>query len=946
MRLAPFLFALGVLTAALNAQPDRITAPIDNSKTVVLSGHVPPRVRREVDQGAVTASFPLPAMTLDLKHSASQQSALDQLLANQQNPASADYHKWLTPEQYADRFGASENDVSRIAAWLRSQGLTVQRVARGRTWIQFSGAAQQVESTFHVQIHQYLENGKLHYANSSNPSIPAALSDIVQGLRGLNNYRLKPRSRVLGPGPRNTSGRGHQIVPDDFATIYDVTPLYAAGINGAGQKLVVVGQTDINLSDITAFRSQYNLPAINLQQILVPGQSDPGISQDDLVEADLDIEWSSSVARNANIIYVYSDDVDISVQEAIDQAYAPVVTMSYGACEGSDLVDLPMYRGLAQQGNAEGITWFASAGDDGAADCEDPDAVIAQDGLAVDEPGSVPEITAMGGTEFNEGDGSYWSSTNTANGASALSYIPEKVWNDSSAAGGLAAGGGGTSLFFSKPVWQTGPGVPNNGFRNVPDVSLAASNDHDGYYFYSGGQLQIAGGTSFAAPTMAGIVTLLNQYLVSSGVQKQAGLGNINPTLYRMAQNSAALAAGQKPFHDVTAGNNIVPCVIGSPAQVTLAGAITECTTGAIGYDAAPGYDLASGLGSPDAYNFVHQWSSQAPAASAVVPSIDQNPVFEQAPDNNGNRWSYQITLSEEAGVATTLAGFTINGQSYSPVAVFGTTQIRADGSISSTGLGFASLAVPSNVVFGFSGVDASGTAWSEQLTVPFEGPQAPLVIDGVSNAASGQQSFAPGMLVSVYGTALGSFVQSAGTVPLPQYLAGFDATVNNVIAPLYYVSPNQVNIQIPYETQPGAATLVLSNPYANSNNFSLQIVPAAPGIFETNGSVAAPFSSATAGQISTLFITGDGQVTPEVATGSAPSTGTPTGRLPKPKLPVTVTVAGQTATIDFIGVPVGLVGVTQINYQVPANAPAGVQPVVVTVGGVASPPVNLTVTN
>src|SRR3984885_1258999 len=219
MRLAPLIFTLGVLTAALNAQPDRITAPIDNSKTVVLSGHVPPRVRREVDQGAVTASFPLPAMTLDLKHSASQQSALDQLLANQQNPASADYHKWLTPEQYADRFGASENDVNRIAAWLRSQGLTVQRVARGRTWIQFSGAAQQVESTFHVQIHQYLENGKLHYANSSNPSIPAALSDIVQGLRGLNNYRLKPRSRVLGPGPRNTSGRGHQIVPDDFATI-------------------------------------------------------------------------------------------------------------------------------------------------------------------------------------------------------------------------------------------------------------------------------------------------------------------------------------------------------------------------------------------------------------------------------------------------------------------------------------------------------------------------------------------------------------------------------------------------------------------------------------------------------------------------------------------------------------------------------------------------------
>ncbi len=99
--------------------------------------------------------------------------------------------------------------MNRITAWLRSQGLQVQRVARSRTWIQFSGTAQQVENAFHTQIHQYLENGELHYANSTNPSIPAALSDIVLGLRGLNNYRLKPRSRVTRqPGPRDTTGGG------------------------------------------------------------------------------------------------------------------------------------------------------------------------------------------------------------------------------------------------------------------------------------------------------------------------------------------------------------------------------------------------------------------------------------------------------------------------------------------------------------------------------------------------------------------------------------------------------------------------------------------------------------------------------------------------------------------------------------------------------------------
>jgi len=920
----------GSLTATLSAQPDRISARIDSTRTVVLAGHVTPRARPQFDQGPLSASFPLPAVTLYFKPSASQQSGLEQLLANQQNPASADFHNWLTPEQYADRFGLSQNDVNKITAWLQSQGLAVQRVARGRAWIQFSGTAQQVQNAFHTQIHQYLENGKLNYANSTDPSIPAALSDIVLGLRGLNNYRLKPRSRARDWAPRNTTSNGdHQIVPDDFATIYDVAPLYTAGINGAGQKLVIVGQTDINLSDIEAFRSKFNLAPINLTQILVPQQADPGISQDDLPEADLDLEWSGSVARSANIIFVYSDDVSTSLQEAIDQDYAPVVSMSYGLCEDADLVDLPTYRSWAQQGNSEGITWLAAAGDDGAADCEDVDAVVAQDGLAVDEPGSIPEVTSMGGTEFNEGSGAYWSSTNTANGASALSYIPEMVWNDTSLGFGLAAGGGGTSVVFSKPVWQTGPGVPNDSFRHVPDLSIASSPDHDGYVVYTGGSPQIYGGTSVAAPTMAGILTLLNQYLVSSGAQKQAGLANINPTLYRMAENSPGV------FHDTTVGNNSVPCVIGSP----------NCTSGTIGYNAGPGYDQASGLGSPDAYNFIHQWTNQAPTASAVVPSIDNNPVFEQPANGSGYRWIFQLTLSEEAGVATTLTGFTINGVSYDVATTFGTTTIAADSSVSSKGLGFATLNVPTNVVFGFSGVDASGKQWTQTLSIPFDGPQAQLVVGGASNAASGQQSYAPGMLLSVYGTALGQFVQSAGTIPLPQYLAGFEALVNGVTASLYYVSPDQVNIQIPYETQPGSTTLTVGNPYINVN-YTLQIVAAAPGIFMTNGFVSAPFSSAARGSTTTLFITGDGQVTPTLADGASPASGTPTSRLPQSKLPVTVTVAGQPATIAFHGIPVGLVGVTQINYVVSANTPVGVQPVVVTVGGVASQTAKLTVTN
>jgi uncharacterized protein (TIGR03437 family) len=216
-----------------------------------------------------------------------------------------------------------------------------------------------------------------------------------------------------------------------------------------------------------------------------------------------------------------------------------------------------------------------------------------------------------------------------------------------------------------------------------------------------------------------------------------------------------------------------------------------------------------------------------------------------------------------------------------------------------------------------------------------------------VSNAATGQQTYAPGMLVSVYGTGLGNFVQSAGTIPLPDFLAGFEASIQQtapIPTPLYYVSPGQVNLQIPYETSSGQVTLVAGNPYQNVP-YTLDIVAAAPGIFMSNGFISAPFSSASRGQATTLFITGEGQVAPPLDTGTSPAPGTPLSMLPKPVLPVTVTVAGEQANLKFVGIPSGLVGVTQINYVVPADAPLGVQQVIVTVGGVASPLAKLTIT-
>jgi len=923
-RFTVFLFLLSLLAAVVYAQVDG--SGIDNSQTTVMQGLVHPEALPANDLGAVDDSFVLPGITLLFKPSAAQQTALDQLLAQQQDAASPNYHDWLTPEQYADRFGISANDLGKVKDWLKSQGFTVTNSARGRNWVSFSGTARQVKAALHTEIHRYSVNGQIHYANASAPSVPATLGNVVSSIRGLNDFRLAPRLRK--PVSQTTNGGGHQIAPDDFATIYDVMPLYQAGVNGAGQKLVVVGQTDIKLSDIQAFRSAFNLSAPNLQQVEVPGTPDPGVTAD-LDEADLDIEWSGAVARNATVIYVYSDDVWTSALYAVDQNLAPVLTISYGECEQGNVAGLPGYRATAQQANAEGITWFAAAGDSGAADCEDVGASIAQDGLAVDVPASIPEITSMGGTEFlDQSGGPYWSSTNTANYASALSYIPEAAWNDSAVYGELLATGGGASAYFPQPVWQTGIGVPNDGARHVPDLAVSGSADHDGYYVFTGGSANYYGGTSVAAPTMAGIFTLLNQYLVSTGIQKQAGLANVNPTLYRMAQSSPAA------FHKVTQGNNIVPCAVGSP----------NCATGTLGYNAAGGYNMTTGLGSVDAANLVHQWTNAAPTASAVVASINQNPVFQQQPDANGNSWVFQLALNEEAGIGTTLTGLSIAGVDYTSriAGLFGSATLAAGGSVTAS-IGLKNLTVPSNVLFTYSGIDASGRQWTAQMSTPFEGFRTQLQVGSISNAATGQQAYSPGMILSIYGAALGTFVQSAATIPLPQYLAGFEAAINNVPAPLYYVSPNQVNVQIPYETGLGPATLVVGNPYAGIT-YHFQVTAAAPGIFTFPDGSVTPMSTATVGQTVTLYITGDGQVAPSLATGSTPSPNTSPGNLPRPRQPVSVTVGGVPAYVGFIGIPSGLVGATQINYTVPEGVPAGVQPVVVTVGGVASPAANLTI--
>ncbi len=924
-RSAGLLIALCTLSGSASAQQSRIMKTVDERERTVLAGHLHPKAQPENDHGRVSPSLKLSYVTIMLGQSESQQADLDELLVEQQTPGSPNYHRWLTPDEYAQRFGVSQDDVNKIAQWLQGQGLTIAAVARGRNWIAVNGDAARIESAFQTEIHEYASNGETHFANAVEPSVPTAFAGVVRTIRGLNDFRMKPAKLV--PRPRYTSSRTGEnfLTPNDVATIYDINPLYAAGINGSGQSLVIAGQTQINLSDIQHFRTSYGLPAKDPQTLLVPNAQDPGISKGDLDEADLDLEWSGAVAPDATIIFVYSSDVMQSVQWAIDQDLAPVISQSYGSCEPeTPRSDALFFRNLARQANAQGITWFAASGDSGGADCNDTQ----NSGLSVDLPAAVPEVTALGGTEFQEGSGQYWNATNDANGASARSYIPETSWNDSAIDGNPSASGGGASVFFAKPSWQTGPGVPQDNARDVPDVSLTASADHDGYFVYTSGKLQVYGGTSVPAPTFAGIAALLNHYLVSSGQQSAPGLGNINPKLYALAQTAP------DAFHDITTGNNIVT-VSCTPSSAAF-------STTAVGFSAGKGYDQVTGLGSVDVNKLITQWNGGTTVSSSTSITLSSNLRTLAANDA-----VFLIATVVGANGATPAGAvqFSVGGVSLGSAVLVGsggtaTATLTVNGSQLPVGSGTITATYSEG---GSNNVTASVT-----LSVSSTGSTSngvPIVF-GIANGASFQHAYAPGMVLSVFGSKLAPSPMAASSVPLPVSTAGVAATVNGVAAPLFYVSPGQLNVQIPYGTAVNTPATLSINNNGQVTSFPFNVAPAAPGIFTSVNGAIVPNGSASRGEVISLFITGAGSVTPAIATGAAPTTGTVVTNLPRPAQNATVNVGGVPATVEFVGIPWGLVGVTQINFQVPSGVAIGTQPVVVNVAGVSSASANLRITN
>jgi subtilase family serine protease len=678
-----WLMLILFVSAAWAQTPDRVTAAIDNSQFVTLNGGVSPRVRSSVDQGSVDPLFKLGSVRMTFRQTPEQQAALKQLLAGQQDPSSPNYHQWLTPEQFGDRFGLNQSDIARISHWLESEGFSIVEVARGRNWISFSGTAGQVQHTFHTQIHHVTRGGEEFFANVTEPSIPRALNGVVAGFLGLDNFKAK--STLVRPKarPAYTDAFGDtNLSPDDIATIYDLTPLYKGGIDGTGQKIAIIGRTDIHMSDIEQFRSAFGLSKNDPSDVLATGCVDPGYTTaDDEMEADLDLEWSGAVARNASIIYVKCDanhnDIFGSLVYVINNNIAPVISMSFGGCEADQNANFEsQYEPFLQQANTQGQTTMVSTGDSGSATCDGGSTTgVAVKGLSVNGLATPPEVTAVGGTEFN-GDwnntSQYWNSTNGSTLSSALSYIPELAWNDSSAGtdlqdGNLAGTGGGASIDFKKPSFQTGQGVPSDGARDIPDVAMPASPSHDGYILCTNASApagytgtcasgienavennSIVGGTSVSSPVFAGIVALLNQSL---GNVPPKGLGDINPTLYAFAQSTPSA------FHDVPAGNygetglpsgNVMPCQTGTP----------DCTSGTMGFLTTANYDLATGLGSVDGNVFVSRWPAAVSTKTATNTTADVNPSSISAGSTAGVTVSATVVPATGSGTPTGSVSF------------------------------------------------------------------------------------------------------------------------------------------------------------------------------------------------------------------------------------------------------------------------------------------------
>jgi len=702
---AGFTLAAGLTSAAWAqnvrtvAQPRvLVTRPVDANRLYTLAGNTPAEANAQNDRGKVPDTLAMDHMLLELQRSPEREQALKTLIDQQHDPASPNFHHWLTAAEFGQMYGPAPQDLERVAGWLRSAGFTVNTVYPSGMSIDFSGTAGQVWGAFHTEIHKLSVNGQDHIANMSDPRIPEALAPAVAGIVSLHDFRPHPLRRPRLQYTVAQDGYTLQLLtPADLATIYDLNAAFTAGYTGQGQTIAVLEDSDLYATaDWTTFRSVLGLSGYTSGSLITTHPappsgasncSDPSYTGDD-TETTADAEWASAAAPNATIEVAACANTSttfgvlIAAQNLINGSNPPpIVSVSYGNCEaGNGAAGNTAYNSIYQQAVAEGVSVFVAAGDEGAASC-DAGFTVATHGVGVSGVASTPYNVSVGGTDFGDtyqgSNDTYWAPTNGTTYGSALSYVPEIPWNDSCAgsilagyegfsvgygSGGfcgssfaqqaglltLGAGSGGPSgcatgapeanlvvgggcQGYPKPDWQTGvAGNPGDGVRDLPDVSLFSGDGIWGHYYVTcfsdpgnGGAACTdapvnwagAGGTSFAAPIMAGIQALVNQKM--GGAQ-----GNPNPVYYKLAAGSAATAV----FHSIATGDIAVNCSgeincfgIGFVGRGRAAfptvfdgnGALsTTNQTYTPAFAAGSGWNFATGLGSVDAYNLILNWSN------------------------------------------------------------------------------------------------------------------------------------------------------------------------------------------------------------------------------------------------------------------------------------------------------------------------------------------------
>src|SRR6267142_1980044 len=618
------LIVLAVLFAerAVNAQVEsgrharpRITQGVNEMERAALQGNTRPEASPANDRGPVANNFAMEHMLLQLKRSPEQEVALQQFIDELHSKDSPNFHHWLTAQEFGERFGLAKPDLDTVAAWLESHDPHVNGDYPSGMLIDFSGTAAQVRKAFQTEIHYLNVRGEKHVGNISDPRVPAALAPVVAGIVSLHDFRPHAMHHLHKPHTEFTftdafGNPNYAVVPADLATIYNLNPLFSAGISGQGQTIVLIEDTDVfSASDWTTFRSTLGLSgytSASFTQVHPAPPSGanncgaPGAFAPNDAEAILDAEWASAAAPSAAIVMAACADTAttfgglIAMQNLINASTAPpaIMSISYGQCETvNGAAANASYNSAYQQAVAEGVSVFVAAGDSGGAGC-DNSVAQATHGIGANAFASTPYNVAVGGTDFSDtysnSNSTYWNSTNTSTFGSAISYIPEIPWNDSCAGALISqylgypttygpsslcndpffgsllqttvAGGGapsacatgtpstdgvvgGTCQGWAKPSWQAVLGNPNDGVRDTPDVSLFAADGLWSHYYVfcwsdtaHGGAAcsgspsgwSGAGGTSFAAPIMAGIQALVNQKTASRQ-------GNPNPVYYQLA---------------------------------------------------------------------------------------------------------------------------------------------------------------------------------------------------------------------------------------------------------------------------------------------------------------------------------------------------------------------------------------------------------------------------